>query len=240
MGCVWAALRAGFITFMLLIGFELEPFGWFEGLSPPQNFVAFLGLSMLFAALLEAMRLVLPRTWNGFAIAFVGSLVAAALTVLVLAWLETRYDGANSPGVASTLWHYAKLLPFVLVASIGLAMVEMDDTKKPARKRKRLTLTQLLTPGEITGMLAMVSEQGKVRAFTDRGERLIDSRLVDAIADMPTADGLQIHRDWWVKRHAVTGFERKGKNVFLTLANGQSAPVGPAYAQAVRSAGLID
>jgi len=237
MGCIGAALRVGWIVLVLFLGFELEPFGWFEGLTPPENLLAFVGLSALFGALAELIRSQLPRQWKGFTRASVATIAAAVPTVIVLALLEIRYDGGNSPDVASTLWHYIKLLPFGFVAMLSLSW---GDDQKPVRVRKRLTLKQLLTQSELTGLFAMSAEQGKVRAYTERGERLIDSRLVDAIADMLDVDGLQIHRDWWVKRRAVTGSERTGKSISLTLVNGRSVPVGPAYAHLVRSAGLID
>ncbi|MBU6269648.1 MAG: LytTR family transcriptional regulator DNA-binding domain-containing protein, partial [Sphingomonadales bacterium] len=43
--------------------------------------------------------------------------------------------------------------------------------------------------------------------------------------EMDGVEGARVHRGWWVARAAVSGVERRGRAVWLRLANGLEAPV---------------
>ncbi|GGB26583.1 LytR family transcriptional regulator [Sphingomonas metalli] len=86
-------------------------------------------------------------------------------------------------------------------------------------------------------LLALEMEDHYVRAHTALGSTLILMRMRDAVAELDGAEGAQVHRSWWVARHAVAATRREGRNVRLALVNGAEAPVARDMAAALRVAG---
>ena len=77
-----------------------------------------------------------------------------------------------------------------------------------------------------------------VEAFTTAGSTLVLMRFGDAIAELEGADGLRVHRSYWVARPHVTGTTRQNGRTILNLTGGHEAPVSRGYLAAVRAAGL--
>ena len=76
-----------------------------------------------------------------------------------------------------------------------------------------------------------------MRAHTALGSELILLRLRDAMAELDGIDGLQVHRSWWVARHAVDDVRRDGRNVRLVLPGGLEAPVARANLAVLKQQG---
>lgn len=85
-------------------------------------------------------------------------------------------------------------------------------------------------------LYAVSSEDHYLRVHTDRGEELILMRLSDAMRELESAEGLQVHRSWWVARDGVEKMARENGRQTLILKSGAAAPVSRSYAGAVRSA----
>lgn len=85
---------------------------------------------------------------------------------------------------------------------------------------------------------AVSSEDHYLRIHTSHGEELILMRLADALRELAAADGLQVHRSWWVARPAVTGTKKQGSKLSLVLPSGKEAPVSRSFLPAVKEAGL--
>ena len=78
-----------------------------------------------------------------------------------------------------------------------------------------------------------------VEAFTTVGSTLVLMRFADAVAELEDADGLRVHRSYWVARGHVTGAVRRNGRTILSLTGGHEAPVSRGYLAAVREAGLV-
>lgn len=89
-------------------------------------------------------------------------------------------------------------------------------------------------------LIALEMEDHYLRAHTAAGNTLILLRLRDAITELGSVDGLQVHRSWWVARAAVDGSSVDGRNVRLKLRNGLDVPVARNSVPALRAAGWID
>lgn len=85
---------------------------------------------------------------------------------------------------------------------------------------------------------AVSSEDHYLRIHTSRGEELILMRLADAIRELAGADGVQVHRSWWIAKAGVTDTRRDNGKLVLVLKSGTEAPVSRTYAAAVKEAGL--
>jgi DNA-binding LytR/AlgR family response regulator len=82
-------------------------------------------------------------------------------------------------------------------------------------------------------------EDHYVRVHTAAGSRLVLATLAQAIAALAGADGLQVHRSWWVARKAVVRAIADGRNLRLQLVNGATAPVSRSAVAAVRAKGWM-
>ena len=83
----------------------------------------------------------------------------------------------------------------------------------------------LALPPGFGPLLALRGEDHYVRAIADGRDHLLLMRLRDAIAALPPADGVQVHRSWWVAQSAIQSLTRDGRSATLTLTNGHAVPV---------------
>jgi hypothetical protein len=89
-------------------------------------------------------------------------------------------------------------------------------------------------------LLCLQMEDHYVRAHTARGSDLILTPLKDAIAELSSLEGMQVHRSWWVARGAVAAPVANGRNLSLRLVNGLDVPVSRASVAKLKAAGWID
>jgi hypothetical protein len=97
-------------------------------------------------------------------------------------------------------------------------------------------------PSHLSGeLLALEMEDHYLRVHTDGGGDLLLMRLRDAVAELAGADGMQVHRSWWVAAAAVVRVEKDADGrIKLILRNGLRVPVSRSRAAAVRAAGWLD
>lgn len=100
-------------------------------------------------------------------------------------------------------------------------------------------VTDRLSPRLRRSVICLQMEDHYVRLHTQSGSRLLLIPLGQAIAQLNTVEGLQVHRSWWVARHAVQGVIRDGRNLRLRLTTGMEAPVARAKVAKLRSAGWL-
>jgi DNA-binding LytR/AlgR family response regulator len=79
-------------------------------------------------------------------------------------------------------------------------------------------------PVDAREILAVHVEDHYLRLYTSTGSQLVYMTMSDALAQLGGADGLQVHRSWWVARRAV----RRGRGAHLHLTCGAVAPVARA------------
>lgn len=85
-------------------------------------------------------------------------------------------------------------------------------------------------PSNVRGrIVALEMEDHYVRVHTDRGSALVLLRLSDAIAEVASIPGRQVHRSWWAADEAIERFERAGRAGQIRLCNGLTAPVSQRY-----------
>jgi DNA-binding LytR/AlgR family response regulator len=91
-------------------------------------------------------------------------------------------------------------------------------------------------PAELDGrLLCLEQEDHYLRVHTTTGRALIHARMADAARELG-AEGLRVHRSWWVARDAVAALERPGDGrLQLRLTDGRVVPVGKTYRDRVRA-----
>lgn len=88
-------------------------------------------------------------------------------------------------------------------------------------------------------LLCLSMEDHYVRLHTISGSVLVLMPLSQALGEMGDIDGLQVHRSWWVARHAVIGVVEDRRNLRLRLKGGLEAPVSRANVARLRQAGWL-
>lgn len=88
-------------------------------------------------------------------------------------------------------------------------------------------------------VLCLQMEDHYVRVHVAGNSRLVLATLNQAMTALGNADGLQVHRSWWVARKAVVRAVTEGRNLHLQLVNGITAPVSRSAVAMVREAGWL-
>ena len=186
-----------------------------------------------------------------FLVVAIGCLIAsfpASFEVLWLeGWLRSPY---NVEITAWILWPYVLLLSLVIALPLKKYMWYGPSPQEPPDSDQETTAPQATSdsppflkriPGHLgQNLLCVESEDHYLRIHTDAGSDLILYRMSDALSDLEGANGLQVHRSFWVARDAITEVERNGKRVSLKLANGLVVPISRTYLPTVRQAGWLD
>lgn len=100
-------------------------------------------------------------------------------------------------------------------------------------------LLQRLALDKRGALVSLRVEDHYVHVQTTAGSAMVLMRLGDAIAETAPADGLQVHRSYWVAREQVTAATRDGDRAVLQMTHGPDVPVSRRYLPAIRKAGLL-
>lgn len=173
------------------------------------------------------------------------------MTLLVI-WLFTGFDLARALHFAELPMIYGQVLligsltygiyHFIFHNNVVVSQAPqplhvqtppLEDQRAPSPFAARL-------PAGFGPLLALSSEDHYVRAHAEQSTTLILIRLRDAIAELdPAVEGMQVHRSWWVARHAVTGQKRSDRVVRLVLRNGLEVPVSRERIASLKAGGWI-
>jgi len=206
----------------------------------------------------------LPSLWAGFRLSFrfdlppwfalaaavvIASVPMAGVSRFAARLVWTRFVAGMSP----LDWYgetviVAGPLCFTYAAAKGLLRTRRpgrSDAPEPISPPKdedasRLRFLARLPPRLGRDLLCLQMEDHYVRAHTAAGSDLILIPLHQAVAELGGLEGLQVHRSWWVARHAVMDVERDGRSVRLKLRNGVTAPVSRRAVAALKAAAWID
>lgn len=85
-------------------------------------------------------------------------------------------------------------------------------------------------------LLALEADGHYLHVHTDAGSELVLYRLSDAIRELGSQAGAQVHRSWWVAADAVSAERRRDS---LKLRNGLEVPVSRSYRLAARERGWL-
>ena len=94
-----------------------------------------------------------------------------------------------------------------------------------------------IPPARSEDLIALEMEDHYLRVHTRHGSQLILLRMRDAVAELEGIAGEQVHRSWWVARHALATVKRDGRKLRLQLDGGLEAPVARDAVARLKSAG---
>lgn len=83
-------------------------------------------------------------------------------------------------------------------------------------------------------VIAVKAEQHYIRVITPTRSYLVLHRFSDALCELPSNDGLQLHRSWWVRRDAIRRVRQNSRKMSVILQTGEEIPVSGPYQALVR------
>lgn len=138
---------------------------------------------------------------------------------------------------------WPEFLGSILAVSIVInGILTFVDSSSPQDLETTATTPALLDrlPFDKRGPLVALSvEDHYVRVQTSKGEDLILMRLSDAIKEVGTTHGAQVHRSHWAAFDQVTSVRREGDRAILTMKNDTEIPVSRANLSKIKEAGLL-
>lgn len=168
------------------------------------------------------------RELDGYAELVPFSLLCA-LIVLSVAWWSAAVDGRLTAQAEAAVseGHYRH----------AVLQEPSKPEQSPASDFPKLLLR--LSAGFAGPVVALQSEDHYVRVHGPRGSELVLMRLREAIAEMGSEPGDQVHRSWWIARSGISRVERSGRSWSVHLVNGETAPVSRDAVYRLSQAGLL-
>lgn len=83
-------------------------------------------------------------------------------------------------------------------------------------------------------VLLLKAEEHYIRIFLDDREELVLYRFSDAVAELDTGLGCQVHRSYWVSFRSIERIETGDRKITLHLTLGLQVPVSARYQEIVR------
>ena len=243
-----AIALVGTVVLFVIIG----PFGTYDSLTPLER-LGYWGITMsanwlvcgsvMMLALLNA-RIGSHRHYLTIVIA---ALVAAVPGTGVVLTAESLFRPGYFPaGSVLTIYPSVALLMLVIgyAVSAGIARQHQNFQGKEsaasadADSHSKVRFFDRL-PAELGQDLIYVRVVDHyVQVITTAGSTLVLMRFADAITELEGANGLRVHRSYWVARDHVVGTIRSNGRTVLRLTAGHRVPVSRSYLADVRTAGL--
>ena len=161
--------------------------------------------------------------------------VGIAVTIVLLALNMILFgNGPDTWAELLELWGVVTLIAGVI--EIGSYLLRTDPKETTAGPPPILARLPLEKRG---ALVALSAEDHYVRVTTTAGTELVLMRLSDAMTEVGSTQGLQVHRSHWVALDHVAKVSRTGDRGEVTLSDGSTRPISRGFMPAVRATGLL-
>lgn len=104
-----------------------------------------------------------------------------------------------------------------------------------------LFLERCRTVGKrLEDVILVKAEDHYLRVYGREAHELVLFRMSDAMRELASVEGAQVHRSYWVARKAVRGFVLDNGQYELALLGGMRVPVSRTFIERARAAGLLE
>jgi hypothetical protein len=169
--------------------------------------------------------------------------IAAAIISVPVTLTLMLFFSIDPWSLSTYVMQYAYVLVISLIVTTGAyvrdAMINKSEAPESGETPVTTFLDRLPVKFRTAELHAISSEDHYLRVHTSLGEELILMRLADAVRELSGADGLQVHRSWWVAKSGVTEEKRVDGRSLLVLPSGTEVPVSRSYRNKAKDAGLI-
>ena len=189
-------------------------------------------------AVAGAQRLRIP-VWPAVVVAL---LVGCVPLALFIGWLATTLWPFLRGRITPLEW-YAQCVflsgPVLTFVVVGRALRARATERREAQASQASQASPAPAATRLSGeVLCLRMEDHYVRVHSLNGSRLVAGPFERVIAGV-AAEGMRVHRSWWVARAAVTGVVADGRNLRLTLRGDLTAPISRTSVAKLREAGWL-
>jgi hypothetical protein len=227
----------------------IGPFGSFEALHFAQRVSLCLAIGLSSAIVFSPGTRAAMQLSDRFGLPVWFAVSASALVVSIPITGVVRIVERLLMGAAWPLPPLSTHYFFVLCIVLPLMGIRVALTRRwtatpmeaipPPMPRGASRLACRLPPKLRGDIIALQAEDHYVRVHTTAGSTLLLMRIADAIDELDNAEGLKVHRSWWVARAAVSGMIRDGRRMRLELPNGLNVPVTREMVPHIRRSGWL-
>lgn len=171
------------------------------------------------------------------AIVLRGTVIGLLVCALVIGLNAIAFDPNITPNDLAIF--VPTVIVIAIIITVLLHVAQKNTLRTPEEREIPPPILDRLPFDKRGALLAISVEDHYVRIATSKGEDLVLMRLTDAIREVGSTDGAQVHRSHWVAFAAVASAERKGAGAVLTLQDGREIPVSRSKITIVREAGLL-
>ena len=226
----------------------IGPFGTYDTLGAAGRvgyWAMALGLNWLVCGSVIALtlRMLRGRTFRRRMVAAAAAAVVAAAPGTGIVFSAETIFRPHYAGVQALPTVYISVAVLMLI--IGVAVVVVRDHRIASAARpevphavRPVNFLGRLPPRLGRDLVYLRMADHYVEVFTTSGSTLLLMRFSDALRELDGADGLRVHRSYWVARAHVAGAARRNGRLVLKLSGGHEAPVSRTYLAAVRAAGF--
>ena len=226
----------------------IGPFGTYDTLGAAGRvgyWAMALGLNWLVCGSVIALtlRMLRGRTFRRRMVAAAAAAVVAAAPGTGIVFSAETIFRPHYAGVQALPTVYVSVAVLMLI--IGVAVVVVRDHRIASAARpevphavRPVNFLGRLPPRLGRDLVYLRMADHYVEVFTTSGSTLLLMRFSDALRELDGADGLRVHRSYWVARAHVAGAARRNGRLVLKLSGGHEAPVSRTYLAAVRAAGF--
>ncbi|HTV68206.1 MAG TPA: LytTR family DNA-binding domain-containing protein [Rhizobiaceae bacterium] len=220
------------------------PFGTYNELSAPVRFAywaaAIGGCGLLFHItanyLLGAAWL---ANWPRLPRLGLAAILAAIPAAGLIGLIEVTLRGAAAPDHYHLIWFWLCItLIYLPLGIVHFVIFEPPHSAPAAGAEERPADSPFLDrlPRELGRELISLSMQDHYAlATTARGSAMILIRFADAVRELASYPGAQIHRSHWVARGYAVRIARDGKRTLIELTDGRRLPVSRPYLEDART-----
>lgn len=175
---------------------------------------------------------------------YIKIIAAAAVVSIPVTLTLFLFSGGIPSKPVVIVWNYGSVMVISLIVSVLMYFVtryrELTESTTDADSDPvGAFLERLPVKYRTAELYAIASEDHYLRVYTNLGEELILMRLADAVRELDGADGLQVHRSWWIARAGIVHEERQDGRSLLVLPTGIHVPVSRSFRDRAKDAGLI-
>jgi hypothetical protein len=169
------------------------------------------------------------------------TVVSALLTacgVLSIVMLVNALTLGYIPSLSELPIFMATVMCIALIVSFSMSYFgqQMAST---APEPQSLPILDRLPLDKRGPLVALSVEDHYVRVQTLKGEELLLMRLSDAMREVGSTEGAQVHRSHWAAFGQVEAARREGDRAILTMTTGTEIPVSRANLSKIKEAGLM-
>ena len=243
-----AIALVGTVVLFVVIG----PFGTYDSLTPLER-LGYWGITMSAnwlvcgSVMMLSLLNVRIRSRRHYLTIVGAALVAAVPGTGVVYTAESLFRPGYLPGGAVlTIYPSVAFLMLVIgyAVSTGVARQHQDFNRKGSAASADMGTSSGVRffdrlPAELGQDLIYVRVVDHyVQVITTAGSTLVLMRFADAVTELEGANGMRVHRSYWVARDHVIETMRENGRTILRLTAGHKVPVSRSYLADVRNAGL--